>query len=102
MIKYNSMHIKRRRINKLVADEKDGADYWRIIHMNDINDLYMKAPVECGFPFINMYQLFLEYCDLKDVTVNSLLADGPHPNDKGYEVMFKLLLKELGLGRKVI
>lgn len=85
-----------------VANEKDGPDYWRIIHMNDINDIYMKAAVNCGFPFISMYQQFLEYCDLKDITVDSLIADGLHPNDKGYEVMFKLLLKELGLGRKVI
>jgi len=84
------------------ANEKDGADYWRIIHMNDINDIYTKAAIECGFPFISMYQRFLEYCDLKEITVDSLIADGLHPNDEGYEVMFKLLLPELGLARKVI
>ena len=82
-------------------NEKDGADYWRIFHMNDVNDLYMKASTVCGFPFISMYSQFLEYCELKEITVDSLLADGLHPNDKGYDVMFKLLLKELGIGRKV-
>lgn len=82
-------------------NEKDGSDYWRIFHMNDVNDIYMKASVVCNFPFISMYSKFLEYCDLKGITVDSLLADGLHPNDDGYDVMFKLIMKELGIGRKV-
>ncbi len=82
-------------------NEKDGAEYWRIFHMNDVNDIYMKASVECGFPFISMYIAFMEYCEVKGISVNSLLADGLHPNDKGYDVMFNLLLKELGIGQKV-
>lgn len=84
-----------------VQNEKDGVDFWRVIHMNDINDLYMKASTVCGFPFISMYQLFLEYCEQKEICVDSLLADGLHPNDNGYEVMFNLLLKELGIGKKL-
>ncbi|MBQ2376785.1 MAG: hypothetical protein II297_00125, partial [Clostridia bacterium] len=82
-------------------NEKDGQDYWRIFHMNDVNDLYMKASVACGFPLISMYSLFLEYCELKDIRVDSLLGDGLHPNDAGYDVMFKLMLKALGIGRRV-
>lgn len=75
--------------------------YWRVIHMNDINDLYMKASFECGFPFISMYSLFLEYCDMRNISVDSLLSDGLHPNDEGYNVMYKLIMKELGLGRPI-
>ncbi len=82
-------------------NEKDGTDYWRIFHMNDVNDIYMKASVEYGFPLISMYLRFLEYCEMKDISVDSLLADGLHPNDKGYEVMFKLILNELGIGRQI-
>lgn len=82
-------------------NEEDGSDYWRIFHMNDVNDIYMKASVECGFPFISMYLRFLEYCEMKDISVDYLLADGLHPNDKGYEVMFRLILNELGIGRRV-
>jgi len=81
--------------------EKDEENLWRIMHMNDVNDLYVKAAVECGFPFISMYQKFLEYCNIKDIPIGFLLADGLHPNDEGYEVMFKLLVKELGFSRKV-
>ncbi len=82
-------------------NERDGADYWRLIHMNDINDLYLKASLQCGFPFIGMYSLFSEFCEMRGITVDSLLADGLHPNDRGYEVMFGLLLKEFGLGKRV-
>ncbi len=81
-------------------NEKDGADYWRIIHMNDIRDLYAKAHFECGFPFIDLYSRFVEYCDIKGIDFETLLADGLHPNDAGYDVMFKLLLREFGLGEK--
>lgn len=77
-------------------NEKDGPDYWRILNMNDINDLYMKASVECGFPLISMYSLFIEDCERRGVNFESLLSDGLHPNDEGYDVMFRLLMKEFG------
>ncbi len=80
------------------TNEKDGADYWRIIHMNDIHDLYVKASVECGFPMISFYQAFKVYCDTRGIAVDTLLADGLHPNNEGHRVMFHLLLQELGLG----
>jgi len=71
----------------------------RVFHMNDVNDIYMKASAEYGFPFISLYNLFLEYCDLKDISVDSLLADGLHPNDEGYHLIFKLILREFGIGK---
>ena len=78
-------------------NEKDGENYWRLLHMNDINDLYLKASEVCGFPIISMYSRFLEYCKKNEISVDSLLADGLHPNDKGYDVIFSLMLDELGV-----
>lgn len=78
-------------------NEKDGADYRRLFHMNDVRDLYLKASFECGFPFISLYDKFLDYCEREKITVDSLLIDGLHPNDKGYDVMLSLILKELGI-----
>ena len=83
------------------VNEKDGIDYWRLFHMNDVQDLYMKASINCGFPLIRLYTLFLDYCEQMDITVDSLLADGCHPNDAGYDVMFALLMNEFGIARKV-
>ncbi len=79
------------------ANEQDGEDYWRILHMDDINAIYKKASENLGFPLISMYDLFTEYCQTNNVTVNSLLCDGLHPNDRGYDVMYDLILKELQL-----
>ena len=85
--------------NEQDAPGEDG--YWRLIHMNDIHDLYVKASFACDFPLIPMYTLFQEYCELRGIPLDSLLADGLHPNDAGYEVMFRLILKELGIARAV-
>lgn len=81
--------------------EADGESWWRILHMNDIHDLYMKASADFGFPCIDLYTAFINDCTYRGVTVESLLADGLHPNDEGYEVMFRLILDELGIARKV-
>ena len=63
--------------------------------MWDINDTYKKASEELGFPLISMYDMFTEYYQSKGVTLDSLLKDGLHPNDKGYDVMFDLLVNKL-------
>lgn len=78
-------------------NEKDGENYWRILHMDDINAIYKKAAEKLGFPFISLYDLFTEYCKANDVAVDFLLCDGLHPNDSGYDVIYDLLCKELQL-----
>ncbi len=83
-------------------NENRGTDFWRLIHMNDIRDLYTKAHFEMGFAFVDLYTLFLSYCDNKEIDFNTLLCDGLHPNDRGYEIMFKLLLREFGIGESII
>ena len=79
------------------ANEKDGENYWRIFHMNDVRDLYRKASVLRGFPLISFYDAFSEYCLEKNIPLEILLKDGLHPNDEGYRVMFSILMREIGL-----
>ena len=81
------------------AKEVDGETFWRIFHMNDVHDMYVKAAAECGFPFISMYEAFTDYCESTGTPLDSLLADALHPNDEGYRVYFSLLMRELGLAR---
>ena len=78
-------------------NEKDGEDYWRVLHMDDINALYKKGAEALGYPMISMYDLFTDYCKQNSIEVDALLDDGLHPNDKGYDVMFELLVKELNV-----
>lgn len=79
------------------SSEQDGPDFWRILHMPDIVEIYKRAAVAFGFPLISIYDLFLEYCDEKGINFESLLKDGLHPTDEGYDVIFQLYLKEFGI-----
>ena len=79
------------------ANEMDGADNWRIIHMNDINDLYKEASVALDFPLISLYDRFTAYLEQNGLELNSLLKDGLHPNDDGYRVMYELITEALGV-----
>ena len=69
----------------------------RVVHMNDIHDLYLKTSFDKGFPLIDLYTAFLNYCHNHNLSLDDLLDDGLHPNDRGYEVMFRLILQELGI-----
>ena len=79
------------------ANEQDGEDYWRILHMNDINDSYKKLASESGATVLSLYDLFSEYCEKHALSIDELLSDGLHPNDRGYRVMFDLLVEALGV-----
>ena len=78
-------------------NESDGADFWRILHMEDINAIYKKAQEKLSFPFISLYDRFSSYLNDNGLSIDDLLCDGLHPNDKGHDVIFSLLLEELGL-----
>ena len=68
-------------------NEKDGKDYWRILHMCDINKGYQKLAEECDATVLSLYDLFTDYCRANRLTVNELLSDGLHPNDAGHEII---------------
>ena len=79
-----------------LENEKDGTDYWRILHMKDINDIYKRAAEKCGFAFISLYDRMAEYLAANVVVIDELLCDGLHPSDRGYDVMLELILAALG------
>ena len=79
------------------ADETDKADYWRILHMDDINAIYKRAQRSAGFELISLYDLVSEYVTARGIAIDELLRDGLHPNDEGYGVMFEILRRELGI-----
>lgn len=73
-----------------------------VIHMEDINNIIMGACSSLGIEYISLYNDFIDYCENTGVTIDSLLVDGLHPNDKGYDVMLNIILKRLGLSPKRI
>lgn len=77
--------------------EQDGETYVMLLRMADINEIYKKASNNMGFTLINIYENFLTYCEAKNIKLESLYWDGVHPNDRGYDVFFEFLCKELNL-----
>ena len=78
------------------SNEGDGETYYRILHMDDINEIYKRARKAAGFALISMYDLVTDYVNEKGILVDALLCDGLHPSDEGYRVMFSLLCEALG------
>ncbi|KXY75878.1 SGNH/GDSL hydrolase family protein [Bacillus sp. FSL W7-1294] len=70
-------------------------------HMEDINNKLVSLAHEMQVPFINNYHFMVDYLMYTGKDLNSLLADGLHPNDVGYELMFKNIMKHLSFGYKV-
>ena len=66
-------------------------------HNEDIDHIYKEVAHKNNVDYVPMYQRMVEYCDLKDIDISTIFDDGLHPNDKGYYIMYKILMKELGL-----
>ncbi|MFC8983861.1 SGNH/GDSL hydrolase family protein, partial [Streptomyces sp. NPDC057131] len=69
-------------------------------HMEDVDTIIMSAAAHFNMEYISVYKLMLNYCELKGITIDSLLKDGIHENDDGYTVVFNFICDALGIGRK--
>lgn len=73
----------------------------RIFHTEDIDNMYFKLSCEKNIEYISIYKEVMKYCDTKGIDVDTLLnSDGLHPNDNGYDVMFKIVCNALGFAQK--
>ena len=77
-----------------VASETAQPGKW---HMEDCDMLIMKVCTDLNLEYISLYKKFIEYCKYNNVSIDSLLRDGLHPNDTGYDVMFYLISDSLGI-----
>jgi len=69
-------------------------------HMEDVEHAVRYITDLHNLPFINLYQGFLDYCTYKEITIDSLLKDGLHPNDNGYDVMFEIFSRLTNISPK--
>lgn len=69
-------------------------------HMEDVDNAITALARKNNLINISLYRKFSEYCNSRNITIDSLLSDGLHPNDTGYEVMFKLMCEELEIATK--
>lgn len=72
----------------------------RYYHMWDVHDAVCKVGNYYNMPIIDNYRAFIDYLDAHtDITLSDLLADGLHPNDLGYKVIFDNIIDSFGLVR---
>ena len=69
--------------------------------MEDVDNAVEEVAGTYGIKHISFYREVMKYCDYRNVSVDTLLADGLHPNDLGYKLMLRILLNELGVGLKL-
>lgn len=77
-----------------VANDTDPIRKFR---MEDVDIVVNKVASSLGLPYISNYDAFLRYAKETGVSVDSQLADGLHPNDLGYRVMFENICRQIGL-----
>lgn len=70
------------------------------VHMEDVHNVLRNVSCENNIPFISVYNLFIDYCSNKGIKIDTLLSDGLHPNNEGYQVMFQLISNAMGIALK--
>lgn len=70
------------------------------VHMEDVHNALRNISCENNIPFISVYNLFIDYCSNKGIKIDTLLADGLHPTNDGYKVMFELISNAMGIALK--
>ena len=70
-------------------------------HIEDVEHAVHYVSNKKRVPFLNLYEKMIDYCGTHGITIDSLLlADGLHPNDTGYDVIYKLVTSTLGIAMK--
>lgn len=65
----------------------------KMVHIaNELTEISLRLNMN----IISNYDYFIDYCTYTGKTLTSLLTDGLHPNDDGYEVMYKGVMNGLG------
>lgn len=78
-----------------LSNENDGTQHF---HMEDVNNLLCNFANNYNLWFVSLYNEVNKYLRNSKTSLNSILGDGLHPNDEGYDLMYKVLLEALGFG----
>ena len=79
----------------------DGVEHTYTMHAEDVENVVHLVSKSEDKGYVPMYTDFLDYAKYRDIDFTALLADNLHPNDDGNTIMFDILLKHIGLGRKI-
>lgn len=77
-----------------VANDTNVANLYKT---SDIDMAILQLAKEFNMNYISIYNAFLEYAEAHGVTIDSLLADGLHPNPTGHLIFYKTIMRKCGL-----
>jgi len=62
----------------------------------DVDNAIMQTCSNLNIEYISIYKSFIEYLEENSINLSSVLSDKLHPNDKGYNIIYNLVLNKLG------
>lgn len=65
-------------------------------HMEDVDMIVGAIANKNNLKWISLFKKMKEYLIYSKTDINTILADGLHPNDDGYNIMYYLILESLG------
>lgn len=69
-------------------------------HMNDVDDVIAKFAADNNREYISLYKKTLDYMEKTGASLDDLLADGLHPNDRLHTLMYGWIVEGIGLNRE--
>ena len=56
--------------------------------IKDLDKIINEISLERKQDYLSQYKLFKKYCEEHEILIDEILADGLHPNDRGYKLMY--------------
>jgi lysophospholipase L1-like esterase len=73
------------------VDDPDGFNKLLLTYAASVRKLAKEHQV----PLIDIYQIFQDYNRQPNQSIDTLLLDGMHPNDRGHQIIAKILIAEI-------
>lgn len=83
----------------MIANPTEPSEEVLNTQMSDVANAIISTCNQLGIGYINNYQYILDYCRYRGVDLSTLLNDGLHPNDTGYQIMFESVMSAMNLPR---
>lgn len=93
----NSLNIPIILMSAPPTSAENDNDIIRYFSMFDLNKMTKELAREYGMKHIDNYDKMLEFAENRGVSVDAFSADGLHENDAGYDVVFRNILRNLGI-----
>lgn len=72
-----------------------------VMHMEDVDMIVGAIAKVNNVAWVSVFKMMKNYLENTGITLDSILADGLHPNDTGYDIMYKLITEGIGFSTPI-